>query len=104
MAQFTNTFLSLPQSLQGFLRHLVQEIGPDSIFLFGSRARGTHRENSDFDLAVKLSHPPGPAWTKLLLELEYEPYTLQKVDLLLYDSLNESYRKNIDKEGVVIYG
>jgi predicted nucleotidyltransferase len=39
----------------GFLRdRLVADLRPDAIWLFGSRARGDHRANSDFDLLVAL--------------------------------------------------
>jgi predicted nucleotidyltransferase len=31
---------------------IVDQIDPEAIWLFGSRARGTHRPDSDFDLLV----------------------------------------------------
>ncbi len=31
---------------------IVREIDPDKIILFGSRARGDHREDSDYDILV----------------------------------------------------
>jgi uncharacterized protein len=34
------------------VRRLVQELHPDAIILFGSRARGTNRAESDYDLLV----------------------------------------------------
>src|SRR4051812_19985392 len=39
----------------GFVRdRLVAMLRPDAIWLFGSRARGNHRDDSDFDLLVAL--------------------------------------------------
>jgi predicted nucleotidyltransferase len=43
----------LPGSIQELTRRIIQELAPEEIILFGSRARGAHRENSDFDIAVK---------------------------------------------------
>lgn len=39
----------------GFIRdRLVVSLQPDAIWLFGSRARGAHRRDSDFDILVVL--------------------------------------------------
>jgi predicted nucleotidyltransferase len=51
--QFTSEFKNLPQSLQVFFRdQLVPRLNPSRVILFGSRARGTSREISDYDFAV----------------------------------------------------
>jgi hypothetical protein len=34
------------------VRRLVEDLHPRAIILFGSRARGNHRESSDYDLLV----------------------------------------------------
>jgi uncharacterized protein len=34
------------------VRRLVEDLHPRAIILFGSRARGNHRQNSDYDLLV----------------------------------------------------
>jgi predicted nucleotidyltransferase len=39
-------------ALSGVVRRLVDGLHPKKIFLFGSRARGDHRPDSDFDLLV----------------------------------------------------
>ena len=38
---------------------LVQEIAPEQIYLFGSRARGNARPDSDIDLLIVESEPFG---------------------------------------------
>ncbi len=38
--------------LKPFLRNLIATIGPSKVILFGSRARGDARPQSDFDLLV----------------------------------------------------
>ena len=39
---------------------IVDEVDPQQVILFGSRARGDERENSDIDLIVVESEPFGP--------------------------------------------
>ena len=43
----------LPRHLQHIIEKAVSDLNVSSIILFGSRARGDARENSDFDLAFK---------------------------------------------------
>ena len=39
---------------------IVNEVDPEQVILFGSRARGDERENSDIDLIVLEAEPFGP--------------------------------------------
>jgi predicted nucleotidyltransferase len=48
----TGPFASEPEALGEVLRRLVQDLDPEQIWLFGSRAEGRHRPDSDFDLFV----------------------------------------------------
>ena len=43
-------YTSEDAALKGVVARLVEELDPQAIWLFGSRARGTHRPDSDFDL------------------------------------------------------
>lgn len=45
-------FLDEASALDGIVSRLVSELRPVSIYLFGSRGRGTNRPDSDFDLLV----------------------------------------------------
>ena len=48
---------------------IVQEIDPEQIYLFGSRARGDARPDSDVDLLIVEQGPPDPRcsrWEKLV--------------------------------------
>ena len=38
--------------IQRMVETIVQEVGPQRIYLFGSRARGTFTEDSDVDLLI----------------------------------------------------
>jgi len=102
--EFTQHFKNLPSSIQNLLKFVISEIQPEQIILFGSRARGTHRPTSDFDIAVKKTDMPASPWAKVLVALDDEAYTLYKIDLVHYEKLDNSYVRNITKEGVLIYG
>jgi uncharacterized protein len=100
---FSSAYQALPDSIKNLVQRIIQEINPDEIILFGSRARGNHRENSDFDIAVKASSIPAAAWTRLQIALEEEPITLFQVDLVDIRQLNDDYRKRISSEGKTLY-
>ncbi|MCY3969822.1 MAG: nucleotidyltransferase domain-containing protein [Acidobacteria bacterium] len=46
--------------LDRMVRAIVDEVDPEQIILFGSRARGDQREDSDIDLIVVEDEPFGP--------------------------------------------
>ena len=48
------------EALDGVVARLVEALDPQAIWLFGSRARGDHRPDSDFDLLVVAKQ--GQAW------------------------------------------
>ena len=50
--------------LQQMVDAIVAEVDPDQVILFGSRARGDARENSDVAFVVLESEPFGEGRTK----------------------------------------
>lgn len=101
--EFSSHFKKLPPTIQSFLKFAVEKVKPQKVILFGSRARGTHRVNSDFDIAVQgLLYPE--QWNHLLVSLEHENYTLYKIDLVRIEDLSDDYKINIQKEGLILYG
>jgi predicted nucleotidyltransferase len=46
------SYASESQALQAVVARIVEKVDPEAIWLFGSRARGTNRPDSDFDLLV----------------------------------------------------
>ncbi len=98
----THKLKELPASIQNLLRHGIQLTKPQKVILFGSRARGDFRENSDYDIAfLGLASPE--KWINLKADYYEEPITLLKVDLLIYEQASQEYRSNIDREGVLLY-
>ncbi len=70
------------------------------IYLFGSRAKGTARKNSDFDIAVDCSSKiPLSVMAKIEGELEELP-TLKSFDLV---DLSLIFRELVIRTGVVLY-
>lgn len=102
--KFHDSFYSLPASIQNLIRQLVLKVKPSHVVLFGSRARGDHREHSDFDIALKGIGVDIDTYNQSFIEIQEEPYTLHPVDIVEYEKMDENYRKNIDKEGQIIYG
>jgi nucleotidyltransferase-like protein len=54
------TFSSAQSAIEDAVFRLVAQLDPDGIWLFGSRARGDHRPDSDIDLLVVLPDGLGP--------------------------------------------
>lgn len=48
-------------TLTDLTRALVERFAPDRIVLFGSRARGDHRPDSDYDLLIVVGGPSAPS-------------------------------------------
>ena len=67
--------------------------------LFGSRAKGTHKYNSDIDLAV-INEIPNEITDKLKIELN-DLNIIYKIDFIIVKQCNnDKLVKNIMKEGV----
>lgn len=91
----------LPQNLNCQLSDLARKYDADRLVLFGSRARGDHKERSDIDLAVfGLDYTMA---SRLRLELEDLP-TLLSFNLVCVDEhTSPALLANIDREGVTLY-
>lgn len=71
------------------------------VWIFGSRARGSHREFSDVDLLYSLKNPTTGLLGKIAMELE-ESNLAVKVDLVAESELASSYRDNVMRDRVQI--
>ena len=103
MPKLTNAHDSLPPSIKNLLAYAIGKLKPKKIVLFGSRARGDAREDSDFDIAFSLSESGKQAWAEFTTSLEEKNLTLHELDLVDIDQLDEKYHENIKREGVVLY-
>lgn len=81
------------------LRHLAEDHGLRKVLLFGSRARGDFRRESDIDLAVS-----GGNAERFLLDAEETTSTLLKYDVVNLDHpLRPELLKSIEREGKVLF-
>lgn len=89
------------QNLYTQLAALARQYGAQRLVLFGSRARGDNRYNSDIDLAVygMPQENQGSFW----MDCEDLP-TLLKFDIVhIHDGMNPAFLQNIEKDGVTLY-
>lgn len=77
----------------------AQRHGIEKVILFGSRARGTHTERSDIDLAVS-----GGDFDPFYWDVMEKTHSLLMFDLVdLNAGISEELRTEIERDGVVIY-
>jgi predicted nucleotidyltransferase len=108
----TGPFSSEDEALRVVVDRLGEAIRPESIWLFGSRARGTHRPDSDFDLLVVTRVADGEAGRDY--DRVYEPIrglgvACDVVPIRIDDFFEElddpvSMFSDIAKTGVKVYG
>ncbi|MDR2368292.1 MAG: nucleotidyltransferase domain-containing protein [Deltaproteobacteria bacterium] len=98
--------------LEKFVSVIVPAFSPERIILFGSRARGDHTAESDYDFLVIMKHLDNSSRLSVQLYREILPTDLPKnVDFLTissarYEELKTkvgSIYKAIESEGILIY-
>ncbi len=88
-------------NLYSQLAALAQQYGAQRLVLFGSRARGDNRYNSDIDLAVY--GMPQKNQGRFWMDCEELP-TLLKFDIVhIQDGMDPVFLQNIQKDGVILY-
>jgi predicted nucleotidyltransferase len=98
-----------PEKTTEAIRRIIEFADPLQIILFGSRARGTARSDSDLDLAVILDAPEEDV-RKLLphsvlrgLRMEVSLIVVSKAKFDLHRPWLNSVFNYIDREGIVLY-
>lgn len=100
---YKDSFMSIAKINYDFINKLKKLKFIDAIWLYGSRARGDFKERSDIDLVIICPNASLDQWIEILKIIDKRD-TLLKVDLLRYDEIkDESLKKRIKKEKVVIY-
>ena len=87
-----------------FLQKIAALPFVEAIYLFGSRARGDHRERSDIDIAILSPNANESDWWSML-ELIDEADTLLSIDCIRLDkeSQNSALRLQIEQDKKLIY-
>lgn len=96
--------------VQEIVRRIVAVADPDRIVLFGSRARGDHRPDSDYDLLViKRTGLPrqreeGPLYTALApLTIDVNVLVYTPEDVEAWRSVRQALPTIATREGIVLY-
>lgn len=87
-----------------FIEKLKQLPFIEEIWIFGSRARGDHRDKSDIDIAILCNNSTDKEWDQIIDIIE-DSDTLLKIDCIKCDRniLSEKLYNNILKDRKVIY-
>lgn len=73
--------------------------GIQRVILFGSRARGTHTQRSDIDLAVS-----GGDFDSFCWDTKEYTHSLLSIDIVELDAgASEALKTEIERDGIVIY-
>lgn len=73
------------------------------LFLFGSRARGDNRPDSDYDVAVVLNDPDAVLWREQdhLADIAYESMLAQGIHIQPVPFTVDDWRSNPDRRDLV---
>ena len=79
---------------------IVSQVNPDQIVLFGSRARGDHQEDSDYDfLVLKKGLGKSKEITQNLRKVLYKSGFREPMDIIVMN--REKYLNHIDVVGYI---
>lgn len=84
-------------------QYLAENLKPQQIVLFGSRAKGTAQRGSDIDLAVIGGHQPDFRQERKLREKLDQLAGIYSVDLVFLEQMDITFRKMIHDTGKVLY-
>lgn len=99
------TKINIPEEVLEGLREICTEEKIKQLVLFGSRARGTHSERSDIDIAARFNSARHFfSFKEKVDDLDRIP-SLLMIDIidLSSDMISIALREDIKKDGVIIY-
>lgn len=90
---------NIPERVMRDIAVLSKEYGIRKVILFGSRARGTHTDRSDIDIAIS-----GGNTAEFSVEIDEKVHTLLMFDVVDLDGhISTELQKEIERDGIVIY-
>lgn len=90
---------NIPERVMRDLIIFSKEYNIQRLILFGSRARGTHTDRSDIDIAVS-----GGDFDSFYWAVKEKVHSLLLFDIVEWNAdISEELKKEIERDGVVIY-
>ena len=92
------------------VRLIVDAVHPTRIYLFGSRARGDKREDSDYDLLLIYDGPLDKREVKINVrralpsDISFDIFTLSSYEMERYKHVATTLQREVSQNGKVIYG
>lgn len=81
---------------------IKEDLNPLKIFIFGSRAKGKSKINSDFDIAIDMKRPDIRT-QRIVKEKIDDVAGLYSIDLVYLNSVEKNFRDLVLKTGLVVY-
>ena len=89
----------LPERVEKEIAEFALKSSVEKVTLFGSRARGTNTERSDIDIAVY-----GGDFDSFYWDIKEKIHSLLSFDIVNVDKgISEELKKEIERDGIVIY-
>lgn len=89
--------------IKNFIHEISQKYDLKRVFLFGSRANGTNREDSDIDLMVEYNTDTVSIFTTVGLMQEVQDKFKVPVDIVRYPLKDRGVKLRVDKREL-LYG
>ena len=90
---------NIPDQVAREISTFAQKHRIQRVILFGSRARGTHTERSDIDIAVSGGNVDAFYW-----DIKENVFSLLMFDMVELDAgVSEELKKEIERDGIMIY-
>lgn len=71
----------------------------ETVILFGSRAKGTHTERSDIDIAARGGDFDGFYW-----DVKENVHSLLSFDIVEFENgVSDALKKEIERDGITVY-
>ena len=92
----------IPDKVKEQIIKVIEIFFPDAkIYLFGSRAKGTHHERSDIDIAIDAGRLLTMSERGQLNNMIDALNIVQEVNIVDFNNIPEALKNNILKEGIV---
>lgn len=89
---------NIPDRVLNEIATFAHKRNVESVMLFGSRAKGTHAERSDIDIAVRGGDFDGFYW-----DVKEQVHSLLSFDIVDLNSASDELKKEIERSGITIY-